>query len=578
MGSKLHLLLLLVTGVVAGCTALEEETDGAGDALAEPTTYANPGIERVTFKGFDRSKIGSEAARKGLDNVFAGRGFHTAIPTATLRHAEQLGHIKEFAVGSPERIGLDTAQGRYAGYGKLPSPPSRNVPATTALGTSVFTRNGVELTNTNCFSCHAGVVRGQVVAGLGNHDVDQAVQLADLKKLIKIEALLKANVATRPRTALNELEELGDFFKNAKGTIVPTYKFADTRGDNMGPYAVWKRLSRLAAPATRGLEELDLDQRTSRDDLFESVALGAVDPNPWWTRKYRSTSYAWAESSPMVAAHFAFNFTTPHDDVNANHEQHVREIGEILEFAKQTTSPAFPERIDGAKVRLGADLFHGRTEIANGSKLGCASCHGSYEKSGGFDRASGWTVRFDSKEVVDVGTDSAYSDIVRKFTPLADWGNAMSSYFAGKPGIAPHVTVPARRGYVPPVLVGIWASAPYFHNGSVPTLYGVLKSSDRPTVWSRPTDNAFAYSTMRVGLAFKELRMSEAEYDARAEQLASKDMLHPDRVAFRAIYDTRRPGRSNAGHTFGDAMTEDERFAVIEFLKSLSGDDMPAAN
>ena len=40
-------------------------------------------------------------------------------------------------------------------------------------------------------------------------------------------------------------------------------------------------------------------------------------------------------------------------------------------------------------------------------------------------------------------------------------------------------------GYVTPPLHGVWASAPYFHNGSVPTVWDVLKPADRPKVWRR---------------------------------------------------------------------------------------------
>ena len=36
-----------------------------------------------------------------------------------------------------------------------------------------------------------------------------------------------------------------------------------------------------------------------------------------------------------------------------------------------------------------------------------------------------------------------------------------------------------------PPLDGVWATAPYLHNGSVPTLEAVLKSSDRPALWQR---------------------------------------------------------------------------------------------
>ena len=50
---------------------------------------------------------------------------------------------------------------------------------------------------------------------------------------------------------------------------------------------------------------------------------------------------------------------------------------------------------------------------------------------------------------------------------------------------------PARRrtipfpGYMPPPLDGIWATAPYLHNGSVPTVELVLNSKARPAVWKR---------------------------------------------------------------------------------------------
>lgn len=176
----------------------------------------------------------------------------------------------------------------------------------------------------------------------------------------------------------------------------------------------------------------------------------------------------------------------------------------------------------------------------------------------------------------DVGTDSAYSEIVKVLTPLATRGNGLADFFGaqGKPEIAPHVTVPNRPGYIAPVLVGVWASAPYFHNGSVPTLYGVLKSSARPAIWTRPIDNAFAYSTVRVGIAFTEVTPSELAAKARA--VANLDVASKQRAEYRAIYDTRQKGRLATGHTFGDAMNEGERFAVIEFLKSLSGEDMPA--
>ncbi len=40
-------------------------------------------------------------------------------------------------------------------------------------------------------------------------------------------------------------------------------------------------------------------------------------------------------------------------------------------------------------------------------------------------------------------------------------------------------------GYLAPPLYGIWATAPYLHNGSVPNLWEILKPSDRKPLWRR---------------------------------------------------------------------------------------------
>ena len=42
-----------------------------------------------------------------------------------------------------------------------------------------------------------------------------------------------------------------------------------------------------------------------------------------------------------------------------------------------------------------------------------------------------------------------------------------------------------------------------------------------------------------------------------------------DKPKRRTVYNTTLPGYSNSGHTFGDKLTEQERRAVIEYLKTL---------
>lgn len=91
-------------------------------------------------------------------------------------------------------------------------------------------------------------------------------------------------------------------------------------------------------------------------------------------------------------------------------------------------------------------------------------------------------------------------------------------------------------------LDGIWSSAPYLHNGSVPTLYDLLlPPDDRPEqffVGSRELD------VVRVGL---ESSPGEG----------------------RTVFDTRLTGNGNGGHTYGTTLSEAERMDLIEFMKTL---------
>lgn len=132
--------------------------------------------------------------------------------------------------------------------------------------------------------------------------------------------------------------------------------------------------------------------------------------------------------------------------------------------------------------------------------------------------------------------------------------------------------MPGGKGYVAPPLVGVWASAPYFHNGSVPTIEAVLDSSKRPTIWSRELRDPHAYDLENVGLRFSLKTRQEFDKSDKDAANAKGNMMAV--FDHQAIYDTKAFGHGNKGHTFGDRLTSEERAALIEFLKSLSGPDM----
>ncbi|RYE00865.1 MAG: hypothetical protein EOP50_03010 [Sphingobacteriales bacterium] len=102
------------------------------------------------------------------------------------------------------------------------------------------------------------------------------------------------------------------------------------------------------------------------------------------------------------------------------------------------------------------------------------------------------------------------------------------------------------NGYVAPPLDGIWVTAPYLHNGSVPSLEALLNSPARPRYWSRDFKRP-QYNYGSPGWVYKE------------ESAGGKG----------DTYNTDLPGYSNRGHYFGDALSTEQRKAVIEYLKTL---------
>jgi hypothetical protein len=112
-------------------------------------------------------------------------------------------------------------------------------------------------------------------------------------------------------------------------------------------------------------------------------------------------------------------------------------------------------------------------------------------------------------------------------------------------------TVASPAGYVAPPLDGIWASGPYFHNGSVPTLWHVLHPSERPKIWKR---TGGSYDFQRLGQPFE------------AVESVPQDVTKAER---RMYFDTGAFGKSARGHDYPDQLSEDEKLAVLEYLKTL---------
>jgi hypothetical protein len=209
---------------------------------------------------------------------------------------------------------------------------------------------------------------------------------------------------------------------------------------------------------------------------------------------------------------------------------------DIREYLLTLQPPKYPLPIDAKLAHKGEALF---------TKT-CSKCHGTYGEK--------WTYPNRVVPLDEIGTDPA------RFHGLSEkFGNAYAeSWFAKeKEGWFGDEYKPIRTaGYQAPPLDGIWATAPYFHNGSAPTVYHVLNSKARPKVFTRSFHTGLDdYDSEKLGWNVKEV-------DGKLDPVLPA-------IERRRIYDTTQPGRGNTGHTFGDKFTDDERMAVIEYLKTL---------
>jgi hypothetical protein len=100
------------------------------------------------------------------------------------------------------------------------------------------------------------------------------------------------------------------------------------------------------------------------------------------------------------------------------------------------------------------------------------------------------------------------------------------------------------NGYVAPYLDGIWLRAPYLHNGSVSNLAELLKPvGQRSVVFFRGYD---VYDAQNVGFV------------AQGEKAAE----------FGERFDTTKVGNGNYGHRYGTNLSNEDRTALIEYLKT----------
>jgi mono/diheme cytochrome c family protein len=400
--------------------------------------------------------------------------------------------------------------GPVAEENRVPGREGRN--ATLAYNyTAMTTAEGVELVTSNCLTCHAGRIDGKLVVGLGDADGNfTSDAIATLMGQARAVGLV-----------LSDPKEIAEWQKwKSRMDVVAPYSVLSTRGPN-------------PADGFTAILFAHHDPKTMAWSSKPLMSVGApvdlpVDVPPWWRMKKKTSMFyvgAGRGDHARIMMTASVLCTSSVEESRAIDAY----FADIRSWIASLDAPAYTFPIDRALADRGRGVF----------QKTCSRCHGTYGEGGSYPN-----LLISTEEV---GTDPLLASGTAQFTvPQTDWYN--SSFFGEVSRLEP------KAGYVAPPLDGIWATAPFLHNGSVPTLAALLDSTQRPTYWTRPFDST-KYDPSAVGWLFTPVDHGKSG----ESNLAAKQ----------ALYDTTLPGYSNAGHVFGDALTGDDRGALLEYLKTL---------
>ncbi|WP_290689777.1 hypothetical protein [Aquabacterium sp.] len=394
-------------------------------------------------------------------------------------------------------------------------------------------------------------------------------------------------------------------------------------------------------------------------ELFPTHAAGMNKAPAWWHRAWKTRQF-WdgALTSDNVRSEMAF--AVANLQRSAASRRNIYYEFEDINIWLLTLSPPTYKNEDGAidttLAEQGAVIFHERDLWANGANANipkqpgngsCASCHGVYSPRHAADPAFLPDPRLKGvagviTPIETIRTDNKRMGVMADETKRRAWETSWLAYNELNPNwkswndnilISELRRIPRRAydlgkgpvpansptgpniwikpfGYVAPPLYGTWQSAPYFHNGSVPTIWDILKPSDRPKIWqrwytepglggkNRGYDPSLAsYDFKKLGWRYTALTCNNnknllapylpcsndgmtttdmffasmanvaAAYNTLAYQ--SPPPVTDKQIQSRMVYNTYLYGQDAGGHDFTQSLTDDERWALLEYLKTL---------
>jgi len=487
-------------------------------------------------------------------------------------------------------------------YGLLSDPKSPGNPYGLPVGVSVAPSkiSGVQMIGLNCTACHVGQIQYQ----------GKALRLDGGPNMALVNKFLQELVVETQRTVMKPAR-LARFWQRVKDVRAARQASEPDEAQTEGAWARMTRalgqnhsLLQARIDAMRNIPTLAKSLGIStpegygrldafgigRDELFGAIGANSLPadapvsfPHIWgmeltgWLQWGANTNSVMERNIGQ-----ALGVGAVYDPRTFVSSVRVDNLHKLEMLAYKLTAPQWPAffpPIDQAKAAAGRTLF----------MKYCAGCHETWQSDGqiriyrlfslqevGTDplTAINWekvveeadgTVKpfpYAALQLIKQVKEVAYKEKGLDQKTIDEWENR---HLRVGDRWAPTFRAPlldsekwgdtkGRRVYRSKTLVGIWSTAPYLHNGSVPTIYDLLlPAAQRPVTF---TLGQREYDPVKLG------------YQSDPAKYALAPDLQP------SLFDTRMTGNWNTGHewSFYPQLTDEMRYQIIEFLKTFNTD------
>jgi hypothetical protein len=415
----------------------------------------------------------------------------------------------------------DKAPNGFAGFGFVVEP-GKDRP----IGISRRRRLGIDQAGLNCATCHTSTVRdtpqgpARVVLGMPAQQLDlqafvQFVLDCTLDNRLTADAIRgrlpeSGGPSLFERTLLRFglIERLKIQTLNLRNRIAPILadrvpRWGRGRVDTFNPYK--------AVQFNWDLNKLPFDE-----------LIGASDYPSLWNQQPRQGMHLhWdGDNDSVDERNLSAALGAGVTPVTVDHDS----VKRVRDWIWTLPPPKYPYPVDRPLAARGAPLY----------QQYCAECHADARFRDGIK--TGLRVGL-VEPIATIGTDRHRLD---SYTSVFA-SNQVGLYPASEYRFT-HFR--KTNGYANQPLDGIWLRAPYLHNGSVPTLRDLLEPPGlRPRTFYRGYD---LFDRQKVGFVSDVPRAGVQTF---------------------TLYDTSVPGNSNAGHLYGTTLSDDEKRAIVEYMK-----------